>query len=359
MQRRTRSLVLTALAAASALVLSACGGGASDDVKSPENAAAVTSGSGTDAPVDPAALNLIAYAVPKVGFDLLIPGFQATEAGKGVTFAQSYGASGDQSRKVADGAPADVVNFSVTPDITRLVDAGLVDADWNAGEHGGIPFGSVVTLVTREGNPLGIKDWDDLLKDGVEVISPNPQSSGSAKWNLLAPYAAKSDGGKNPEAGLAFVKSLVTDHFRVRPKSGREASEAFLQGQGDVLISYENEAIFLKEQGEKGINEKIEYVNPPVTFKIENPVAVLNNSTHAAQAKAFVDYLFTPAAQQLWADAGFRPVDPAVFKTNEAKFPAGEKIWNIDDLGGWGTVDPQLFKAETGAISKIYDEATS
>ena len=143
-------------------------------------------------------VNLYAYAVPKPGFDKLIPAFKATAAGKGVQFQQSYGASGDQSRKVAAGAAADFVNFSVEPDITRLVDAGLVDTSWNADEHKGIPFGSVVTIVVRKGNPKGIKDWDDLLKPGIEVVTPNPFSSGSAKWNLLAPYAAKSNGGKDP-----------------------------------------------------------------------------------------------------------------------------------------------------------------
>ena len=144
-------------------------------------------------------INLYAYAVPKVGFDKIIPAFNATDAGKGVAFQQSYGASGDQSRKVEAGAAADIVNFSVEPDVTRLVDAGLVDKGWSSGEHKGIPFGSVVTIVVRKGNPKGIKDWDDLLEPGVEVVTPNPFSSGSAKWNLLALYAAKSSGARTPQ----------------------------------------------------------------------------------------------------------------------------------------------------------------
>lgn len=344
MSRHTR-LALAAAATVGALVMTACaGGGASDTVGADaENAAARTS-----------TINLYAYAVPKVGFDKVIPAFTRTAAGKGVQFQQSYGASGDQSRKVAAGASADFVNFSVEPDITRLVDAGLVAKDWNSNQFKGIPFGSVVTMVVRKGNPKGIKDWDDLLKPGVEVVTPNPFSSGSAKWNLLAPYAAKSDGGKDQAAGLAYIEKLVTGHVKVQPKSGREATETFLQGTGDVLLSYENEALFAERSG-----DPVEHVTPPTTFKIENPTAVLSNSKNLATAKAFNDYLFTPEAQRLWAQAGFRPVDPTVAKEFAADFPQPAKLWTIDDLGGWKKVDGTLFKKETGAIAVIYDKATS
>jgi sulfate transport system substrate-binding protein len=336
-----------AVLAAATLAMTACaGGGASDAAGAPSSA-------------EPAAaktviLSLYAYAVPKVGFDKVIPGFDATDAGKGVTFQQSYGASGDQSRKVAAGASADVVNVSVEPDITRLVDAGLVDKSWNAGEHKGIPFGSVVTIVVRKGNPKGIKGWDDLLKPGVEVVTPNPFSSGSAKWNLLAPYADKSNGGANKAAGLAYIDKLVTEHVKVQPKSGREATETFLQGTGDALLSYENEALFAERSG-----DPVEHVTPQVTFKIENPVAVVRTSKHLAEARAFVDYLFTPAAQRLWAEQGFRPVDATVATEFASKFPQPQKLWTIQDLGGWKTVDGTLFKKETGSIALIYDKATS
>lgn len=346
MSRHPR-LALAAAATAGAVVMSACAGGGASD----------TAGAAAAERADQAStstLNLFAYAVPKVGFDALIPAFNATDEGRGVTFQQSYGASGDQSRKVAAGAEADVVNFSVEPDITRLVDAGLVDADWNAGEHRGVPFGSVVTIVTRKGNPKAIADWDDLLKPGVEVVTPNPFSSGSAKWNLLAPYAAKSDGGKNAAAGLAFIEKLVTDHVTVQPKSGREATETFLQGTGDVLLSYENEALFAERKG-----EPVEHVTPLTTFRIENPVAVLNTSRNAEKATAFRDYLFTPEAQRLWAKAGFRPVDPSVATEFAKDFPEPAKLWSIDDLGGWKAVDGALFKKDTGSIAVIYDKATS
>jgi sulfate/thiosulfate-binding protein len=255
---------------------------------------------------------------------------------------------------VAAGAAADVVSFSVEPDVTRLVDAGLVDASWNAGPAKGIPFGSVVTIVVRKGNPKNISTWDDLLKPGVEVVTPNPFSSGSAKWNLLAPYAAKSNGGQDPKAGLAYVTALVSDHVRTQPTSGREASETFLQGTGDALISYENEAIFLERDG-----DPVEHHTPDTTFKIENPAAVIRTSANLKAATAFNDYLYTSAAQTLLAQAGFRVVDPQVAQQFAASFPTPAKLWTITDLGGWKTVDASLFAKGTGAIAVIYDKATT
>ena len=210
-----------------------------------------------------------------------------------------------------------------------------------------------MTIVVRKGNPKGVKDWDDLLQPGLEVVTPNPFSSGSAKWNLLAPYATKSNGGVDKDAGLAYIDSLVSDHVKIQPKSGREATEAFLQGSGDVLLSYENEAKFIEGNG-----DPVEHVTPPQTFKIENPAAVVTKGKGAAQAKAFNDYLFTPAAQELWAQAGFRPVDPTVAAKYAKDFPQPEKLWTIADLGGWKEVDSTLFKKDTGDIAKIYDSAT-
>ncbi|HEV7147615.1 MAG TPA: sulfate ABC transporter substrate-binding protein [Pedococcus sp.] len=345
--RRHPRLALAAAATLGAMVMTACAGGGSSDVVSTganaQNAAATSS-----------TLNLFAYSVPKPGFDKVIPAFQATTAGKGVQFQESYGASGDQSRKVAAGAPADFVNFSVEPDITRLVKAGLVDKAWNAGPDKGVPFGSVVTIVVRKGNPKGIHGWNDLLKPGIQVVTPNPFSSGSAKWNLLAPYAAASNGGKDPQAGLAYLTKLITGHVKVQPKSGREATETFLQGTGDALISYENEAIFAERSG-----DPVQHVTPSQTIKIDNPVAVLKNSANPAKARAFRDFLFTPQAQRLWAQAGFRPVDPTVATQFAADFPQPAKLWTIGDLGGWKVVDSTLFTKGTGSIALIYDKATS
>ena len=330
-----------------ALVVAACGG-SSDEVGTSADTAKANQGAAATK------LSLVAYAVPKVGFDKVIPAFDDTPEGKGVTFSQSYGPSGDQSRKVESGLPTDVVNFSVEPDVTRLVKAGLVDETWNQNEHKGVPFGSVVTIVVRKGNPKGITSWDDLLKPGVEVVTPNPFSSGSAKWNLLAPYAEKSDGGADPDAGLAYLSKLIGEHVKVQPKSGREATETFLQGTGDALLSYENEALFAERNG-----EDVEHHTPGTTFKIENPVAVVNTSKHKQQAQAFVDFQYTPEGQKAWAEAGFRPVDPAVAQEFAADFPAPKKLWTIADLGGWSKVNDELFEPDTGSVAKIYDEATS
>lgn len=330
-----RASALTALALSTTL-LAACAGGASDVV-----------GEGNVADAD-TTLTLVAYAVPEPGWSKIAPAFAGTEEGKGVGVTASYGASGDQSRGVESGKPADVVNFSVEPDITRLVKAGLVDEDWNAGAQKGVPFGSVVTFAVREGNPKDIRDWDDLLKPGVEVITPSPLSSGSAKWNLLAPYAAKSNGGRDHAAGIAYVQELVSQHVKLRPGSGREATDVFRQGTGDVLLAYENEAL----------HYDLEHVNPPQTFKIENPVAVVNTSKHLDKATEFVNFQYTPEAQKVWAEAGFRPVDPAIAEEFAEKFPAPEKLWTVTDLGGWSKVDPQLFDKDNGEITKIYKQAT-
>ncbi|GBE65012.1 sulfate ABC transporter substrate-binding protein [Mycobacterium sp. MFM001] len=322
-------------------VAAACHGGASDVVGGGGPANARTS------------ITLVAYSAPEPGWSKVIPAFNASAEGKGVQVITSYGASADQSRGVAAGKPADIVNFSVEPDITRLIKAGKVSKDWDKDATKGIPFGSVVTLVVRQGNPKNIKDWDDLLRPGVEVITPSPLSSGSAKWNLLAPYAVKSEGGRNPQAGVDFVNKLVSQHVKLRPGSGREATDVFVQGSGDVLISYENEAIATERQG-----KPITHINPPQTFKIENPLAVVTSSAHLDSAVAFKNFQYTEKAQKLWAQAGFRPVDPAVAAQVRDQFPVPLKLWTITDLGGWDTVDPRLFDKNSGSITGIYMRAT-
>jgi sulfate/thiosulfate transport system substrate-binding protein len=327
--------------ATTATLLAACGGGSSD---------VAGEGGGTDAETT---LTLVAYAVPEPGWSKIIPAFAGTPEGKGVAVTTSYGASGDQSRAVVDGKPADIVNFSVEPDVARLVKADKVAKDWNADATKGVPFGSVVSLVVRKGNPKNIRDWDDLLQPGVEVVTPSPLSSGSAKWNLLAPYAAKSNGGANSQAGLDFVNKLVTEHVKTRPGSGREATDVFLQGTGDVLLSYENEAINVERQG-----KPVEHINPPQTFKIENPVAVVNSSAHLDKANALKNFLYTTEGQKIWAQAGFRPVDPGVAEDFVDDFPAPQRLWTIADLGGWSELDPALFDKENGSITKIYKQAT-
>lgn len=333
---------------AGAVLLSACGGG-SDDThggSAPQDSSSAPNGGKGN-------LALVAFAVPKVGFDKLIPAFNATAAGSGVFFSQSYGASGDQSRKVEAGLQTDIVLFSLEPDITRLVKAGLIDANWKDGEFRGVPASSVVTLVVRTGNPKNIEDWDDLIRDDVEVVSPNPLSSGSAKWNLLAPYLWKSNGGEDTEAGLELVEGII-GNLQGQPKSGREASELFIGGTGDVLLSYENEALLLEEDG-----EDVEHINPPTTLLIENPFAIINKTKSRPAAEAFRNFLYSDEGQRLWGQAGFRPVKPAIFDEFSDTFPAPEKLYRIDDLGGWDKLNTELFDPENGTISKLYDDATS
>jgi sulfate transport system substrate-binding protein len=340
---RTRSLLVAVLALA-ALVAAGCGG--ADD----------TSGGGASATAAPGKastkLALVAYSTPQVVYDQVIPSFQRTTAGKGVAFTQSYGASGDQSRAVGSGLPADVVTFSLEPDMTRLVEDGLVAKGWADNAHQGLVSKSVVALIVRKGNPKGIHTWDDLLKAGVQVLTPNPFTSGAAKWNIMAAYGAKSDGGKNPEAGLAFLRDLITRHVKVQDKSGREALQDFAAGNGDVLISYENEAITARKKG-----QAVDYVIPDRTILIENPIAVLARSKHPEQATAFVRYALSPAAQQTFADWGYRPVDQAVLAKNAGRFPTPKGLFTIRDLGGWSTVNDAFFDPAKGSVARIEQDA--
>jgi sulfate/thiosulfate-binding protein len=344
---QARSLALLVAAIAAALVVAACGG--SDDTagggSSSASSAAASGGPKTQ-------LSLVAYSTPQVVYDEVIPQFQKTQAGNGVTFKESFGASGDQSRAVEAGLPADVVTFSLAPDMDRLVKAGLVDSNWADTPTKGLVSKSVVSLIVRKGNPKNIHTWDDLLKPGVKVLTPNPFTSGAAKWNIMAAYGAKSGGGENAQAGLDFLRQLITKHVVVQDKSGREALQNFTSGTGDVLISYENEAITAQKKG-----QKVDYVIPDQTISIENPIAVVSKSSHLPQAKAFVDYALSAPAQQLFADWGYRPVEQAVFDKNKAKFPTPKGLFTIQDLGGWSKVNDEFFDPDKGSVAKIEQAA--
>ena len=256
--KRASGLLATAL-----VVLTGCGG-ASDEIGGD---------SGQSAAASDTELSLVAYSTPQVVYDEIIPDFQKTQEGKGSAFKTSFGASGDQSRAVEAGQKADIVSFSVEPDMTRLVKAGLVGEDWNAGPNKGLVTTSVVTFVVRKGNPKNIKTWDDLLKPGVKVLTPNPFTSGAAKWNLLAAYGQAADDGEDPEAGLDYVRELITEHVEVQDKSGREALQNFTSGNGDVLLSYEYEATTANKKG-----EDLDYVIPDDTIKIEIDIATTKDA---------------------------------------------------------------------------------
>jgi sulfate/thiosulfate transport system substrate-binding protein len=318
--------VILALVAALA---SACGG-ASD---------AASGGSGGGGK-----LTLVAYSTPQEAYEEIIPAFQKSAAGQGVEFEQSYGASGEQSRAVEAGLPADVVEFALESDVTRLVDAGLVDSDWNQNEYKGILTDSVVALVVRKGNPKDIHTWDDLIKPGVEVITPNPFTSGGARWNIMAAYGAQIKQGKSEEEAVAYLNELF-QHVAVQDESARDALQTFAGGKGDVLISYENEAITAQQKG-----EDVEYVLPEQTILIENPVAVTANSKHPKEAKAFLDFLRSEQAQQIFVDNGYRPVVDSVAA---GKFPAPSGLFTIVDLGGWKDATKEFFDPEDSVMADV------
>src|SRR5215212_4176737 len=300
--RMTRPRLLFAMLTLALLGLTACGG-ASDSTS--DSASSTDKGSKQ--------LSLVAYSTPQVVYDEIIPEFQKTGDGEGVGFKSSYGGSGEQSRAVEAGLPADYVAFSLAPDVDRLVKAGLVSSDWAKGPHDGFVSTSVVTFAVRKGNPKHIRTWDDLLKPGVSVVTPNPFSSGGAKWNLLAAYGAASDGGSDDGAGLDFLRKLITHHVKVQDKSAREALQTFTSGTGDVLLAYENEAITAQKKG-----QDIDYVTPDDTIKIENPIAVTEKAAPAA--KEFLDFVLSKPGQEKFAEWGYRPVNEEVLSASRSKF---------------------------------------
>jgi sulfate/thiosulfate-binding protein len=285
---------------------------------------------------------LVAYSTPKGAYETLIPAFQATPEGKGVSFSQSYGGSGEQSRAVANGQHADVVNFSLEPDVERLVKASLVSPTWNQNATHGFVTNSVVVFMTRKGNPKHIAGWADLLKPGVQVVTPNPFTSGGARWNIMAAYGAQLKEGKTPAQAQAYLTQLF--HKVVsQDSSARNSLQTFVAGRGDVLLGYENEAIAARKKG-----AEIDYLIPTNTLLIESPVAVVGSS---ATAKQFADYLVSPAAQATWAAKGYRPVIAGV--PGSAKFPTPTGLFKIDAVGGWKAATKQFFDPEKGIVTKI------
>jgi sulfate/thiosulfate-binding protein len=320
MLKRTATIALCLLTAA--LTLSACGssssGGSSKHV------------------------TLVAYSTPQGAFEALVPAFEATSAGKGVSFSQSFGPSGEQSRAVANGLHADVVNFSLEPDVERLVKSGQVQASWNQNATKGMVTESVAVIIVRKGNPKHIENWSDLVKPGVQVLTPNPFTSGSARWNVMAAYGAQLKEGKTPAQAQEYLKALFQNVVS-QDSSARNALQTFLAGRGDALIDYENEAIADQKKG-----ADIEYVIPGDTIEIQNPIAVVGDSE---SAKKFVEYLTSPAGQAIWVSKGYRPVISGV--PGASKFPTPSGLFTIDSLGGWKAITKQFFEPETGIVTKI------
>jgi sulfate/thiosulfate-binding protein len=340
---RLRSFPALGLAAATMIGVAACGG-SSDATTNP--------GAGSSGPAKGGmSLNLVGYSTPEKAYHALTAAFAKTSAGKGVSFAGSFGSSGSQSRAVDSGQAADVVAFSTTPDMTRLVHDKIVASNWNANPEHGFSSDSVVVFVVRKGNPRRITGWSDLVRPGISVVTPNPATSGSARWNILAGYGAMLEQSDSPAQALAYVKTLITKNVSVEPSSASSALQTFTSGKGDVLLDYESDAIAAKRAG-----DAISYVIPKQTILIQTPIAVTTKSKHPAQAKAFVKYQWSTAGQTVWAQQGYRPVDPAVAKRFASRFPTPAQLFTIGYLGGWTTVSDEFFDSSRGSITKIEQE---
>jgi sulfate transport system substrate-binding protein len=323
------------IAIAVAAAISACGGTS----ESEESA----NGDGGDQ------FSLVAYSTPQAAYEEIIPRFTETPEGEGLGFEQSYGSSGEQSRAVESGLAADIVALSLEPDVTRLVEAGLVDEDWNQDKYDGMVTNSVVTFMVRPGNPENIDSWDDLTREGIEVIAPNPITSGGARWNTMAAYGQVLEQGGTEGEGIQFLRDLFAS-ITVQDTSARDSLQTFTSGQGDVLIGYENEAIAARNAG-----EEVEYVTPDQTILIENPAAVINESADPERAQAFIDFVREPEQQETFQENGYRPVDEKVL--DKEQFPDPPTLFTIDDLGGWSEVSTEFFDEESGIVTEIQRES--
>ena len=294
-------------------------------------------------------VDLVAYSTPKDAYGNIISAFQETQAGDGTSFSQSYGASGDQARAVAAGQNADLVALSLAPDIDLLVGKGLVPKSWAANSHRGIVSDSVVVFVVRDRNPKHIKGWGDLVKPGIQVITPNPFTSGGARWNVMAAYGAQRRAGKTDKQAIAYLYKLFK-HVPVQPDSARAALSIFAQGKGDVLLTYENEAIYAEQ---KGVHT--EFKTPKATLLIETPVALTKTGLSKPAAKAFYKYLWSTTAQKAFAAQGYRPVVKAAAKGTKFYSPPGLFTISSAKLGlnGWTKVNTRFFHPTKGIVAKI------
>ena len=350
-----RSGVTVALTAALtllvALTVAGCGGGDSSSSGGSTSGSAGTSEDSSGGSSGGAKLSVVGYSTPEsVYAEALEPAFEKTPEGEGVSFSNSFGASGDQSRAVAAGQPASVVHFSVSSDMERLVEEGeIVSKSWEKQPYGGYATNSVVVILVEKGNPLGIKSFKDLEEnEDAEVITPNPFSSGSARWNIMAIYGSAIEEGANEAEALEAVKTVL-EKTTAQPGSGRDAFSAFSQGEGNVLLTYENEAIKAEKEG-----EDVEYVIPPYTLQIETPIAVTQEASEPA-AENFLKWMWSDEGQEIWAENGYRPVNPKLVDPKE--FPAPEKaLFKIAKFGGWGKVKDEFFDEEEGSVAKIEQE---
>lgn len=308
-------------------------------------------------------LILGAYTTPREAYSkALIPAFQShwkDQTGQNIRFQESYLGSGAQARAIVGGFEADVAALSLEADVERIVREGLITHDWKSRPHGGMVTNSIVVIAVRPGNPQGIQDWADLARLGVDVLTPDPKTSGGAMWNICAMYGAALRGfvrgvpAEDPQAAGAFLASVFRNVF-IMDKGARESITNFERGVGDVALTYENEVIVGKQAG-----QEYEYVIPRSTILIENPVALIdrNVDTHGVRpvAEAFLDFLWRREAQRAFANFGLRPVDSEVAAQVEDRYPRVHDLWKIDFLGGWEQAIPNLFGPQ-GVYTKMYEE---
>ncbi len=342
--RRIGILLLT-------LLLAACGsaGGTSQ---------APTGAAGAPATGGETTLILGAYTTPREAYAKLIPIFKEQwkqQTGQTVTFQESYQGSGAQSRAIVGGFEADIAALSLQADIDRITEAGLIKHDWTTGPTKGMVSRSVVAFAVRKGNPKGIRDWADLAKPGLQILTPNPKTSGGAQWNILALYGAAKRGfvdgvAKDDDAAATAFLQDVLKNVTVMDKGARESITNFEQGVGDVAITYENEVLVGQQNG-----QDYELVIPRSSILIENPIAVIDGyaDKHGTRkvADAFVTFLLGREAQQVFADYGLRSIDDEVAKATAAKYPAVEDLFTIEQFGGWAKATPDYF-GDDGIYSK-------
>jgi len=305
-------------------------------------------GSASDSSSGGPKLDVVGFSTPESVYEELEPTFRETLFGKAVSFSNSFGASGDQSRAVAAGQPASVVHFAQAGDMERLVEEGeIVSKDWNKQPFGGMAVYSVVAISVRKGNPKGVHTLKDVLEKDVDVVTPNPSSSGAARWNIMAVYGTLINEGRSPDQALTGVKALL-EKTVAQPGSARDALAAFTQGQGDVLLGYENEAIKATEE-----DEDLEYVVPPSTIWVETPIATTKDAPEP-EAKRFLQFLWSGSAQEVWAENGYRSV--YVRLRDSKKFPIPKDLFKISQFGGWKQVNEKFFDQRTGSVAKMETE---
>lgn len=307
-------------------------------------------------------LILGAYTTPREAYGkAILPAFREhwkQKTGQDVEFQESYQGSGAQSRAIVGGFEADVAALSLEADVDKIADAGLITHDWRAGSHGGMVSNSIAVIAVRSGNPRGIRDWGDLARPGLDVLTPDPKTSGGAQWNINAIYGAALRGhvegvpANDPAEAERFL-SRVFRNVRIMDKGARESITNFERGVGDAAITYENEVLVAQMGG-----QEYDYEIPTSTILIQNPVALIDTNVDAhgvrEVAEAFVEFLHGPVAQRAYAEYGLRSVDESVAEETAAKYPAVEDLWTIDALGGWDQVATEIYGTE-GHFTRAFE----